>query len=210
MPQPNKKRGRRMEGRKRKHEDGEEEDSEIVESSKRRKSTEADHEQEMMPTDGHDDALDGAYPPMEKAFFGMLDDEEQEYFKRADDMLEANTFAEAEERSLFLANVYREADGKELKLAQSQSCSRLMERLIQLSSPDQLKTLFQKFSGKYVAKHDFCYSLCSYLTFSQLHTSNHASLRLSLLRGPLHSCRTRRDRRVGGTGIKASRRCSSK
>jgi nucleolar protein 9 len=81
-------------------------------------------------------------------FFGTLDEQEQEYFKRADDMLETNSFGDHEERSLFIANVYREADGKELKIAQSQSCSRLMERLIQLSSPAQLKTLFQRFSGK--------------------------------------------------------------
>ena len=38
--------------------------------------------------------------------------------------------------------------GKELKLANSQSCSRLMERLILLSTPNQLKDLFQKFSGQ--------------------------------------------------------------
>ena len=78
----------------------------------------------------------------------MLDEEEQEYFKRADDMLESNAFATLEERDLFLANLYREADGKELKIASSQSCSRLMERLIQVSPSAQLKKLFQKFSGK--------------------------------------------------------------
>ena len=78
----------------------------------------------------------------------MLDEEEQEYFKKADEMLELNSFAGPDERDLFLANVYREADGKELKLANSQSCSRLMERLIRLSSPQQLKKLFQKFNGK--------------------------------------------------------------
>ena len=75
----------------------------------------------------------------------MLDEEEQEYFRRAGDMLETNAFGDPEERNLFLASVYREADGKELKIAQSQSCSRLMERLIQLSTSEQLKTLFQKF-----------------------------------------------------------------
>ena len=84
----------------------------------------------------------------DRPFFGMLDDEEQEYFRKADEMLELNSFADPEERDLFLANVYREAEGKELKLANSQSCSRLMERLIQLSSPHQLKKLFQKFNGK--------------------------------------------------------------
>ncbi len=80
----------------------------------------------------------------------MLDDEEQEYFKRADSMLELNQFANQEERELFLANVYKEANGKELKIANSQSCSRLLERLIVMSKPVQMKALFQRFSGQYV------------------------------------------------------------
>jgi nucleolar protein 9 len=143
MPQANKKRGRRS-GQKRKHGDG----SGRVEGSKRRKSYAAEDEQDFIQLDTNDQSMDAAYPQMEKPFFGMLDEEEQEYFKRADDMLESNTFTDLDERSLFLSNLYREADGKELKIAQSQSCSRLMERLIQLSTPDQLKKLFQKFRGK--------------------------------------------------------------
>ena len=55
---------------------------------------------------------------------------------------------------MFLANVWKEADGKELKIANSQT-SRLLERLILLSSPDQLKGLFQKFSGKCVLNRSF-------------------------------------------------------
>lgn len=86
--------------------------------------------------------------PPDIQFYGMLDDDEQEYFKRADSMLELNQFANPEERDLFLASVYKEARGKELKIANSQSCSRLLERLICISTPSQLKTLFQKFTGQ--------------------------------------------------------------
>jgi len=145
MPQEHKKRGRRM---KRKHDDVEEPIAEA--STKRRKSVEDGvDEHTYIPVDGHDGSLDdGSHAPVDRPFFGMLDDEEQEYFKRADDMLEMNDFADAEERNLFLSNVYREADGKELKIVQSQSCSRLTERLIKMSTPAQLKALFQKFSGK--------------------------------------------------------------
>ena len=146
MPQANKKRGRRGEGKKRKLEDGDDE-PQLAESSKRRKSIDTRGDEAFAHMDVHDEALDDAYP-MEKPFFGTLDDEQQEYFKRADDMLESNAFGDHEERSLFLSNVYREADGKELKIAMSQSCSRLMERLIQLSTTAQLKSLFQNLSGK--------------------------------------------------------------
>ena len=148
MPQPNKKRGRRMTGQKRKHEDGDDSPDVNESSSKRRKSIDADGQHEEMPHDFQKQSLNLAYPSAEMPFFGMLDEEEQEYFKRADDILETNAFADEEERTLFLSNVYREADGKEIKMALSQSCSRLMERLIQLSTRVQLKTLFWKFRGK--------------------------------------------------------------
>lgn len=148
MPQANKKRGRRS-GQKRKLDDGDDV-AEPIEGSKRRKSSQAvpNGEENFIPLETNDTSMEQANPPPEKPFFGLLDDEEQEYFKRADDMLESNAFATLEDRTLFLSNLYREVDGKELKIASSQSCSRLMERLIQLSTPAQLKKLFQKFSGK--------------------------------------------------------------
>ncbi|KAK5146227.1 hypothetical protein LTR04_001097 [Oleoguttula sp. CCFEE 6159] len=95
----------------------------------------------------------------------MLDEEEQGYFKRADEMLELNQFDNPEERSLFLASVFREAEGKELKIANSQSCSRLMERLVLLATPVQLKTLFQKFSGHFLhlIQHRFASHCCEAL-----------------------------------------------
>jgi len=156
MPKELKKRGRREE--------------------KKRKREEYEHEQEVSikqyrPDDGDSQIkldieeygqppeYDGAVNPKENPFYGLLDEEEQAYFKRADTLLELNQFADTEERSLFLANVYREANGKELKIANSQSCSRLMERLMRMSTPDQLKNLFQKFSGQSVYCPTFMWAL---------------------------------------------------
>jgi len=155
MPREQKKRGRRAEEKKRKLDDDSTSaaiDGHDSSSPKRQKISEH-HEQppsDESDYDSNDDEAFGHTHPAaaEKPFFGMLDEEEQEYFRKADEMLELNSFADPQERDLFLANVYREAEGKELKLANSQSCSRLMERLIQLSSPQQLKKLFQKFNGK--------------------------------------------------------------
>ena len=150
MPNENKKRGRREE-KKRKREDGELED----EISKRQKSKEVEGEIDFVPFANGDGALEAEDReciqddrPGEMPFYGLLDDDEQEYFKSADSMLELNQFPSPEEREIFLANVYKEASGKELKLANSQSCSRLLERLIMLSTPEQLKVLFQKLSGQ--------------------------------------------------------------
>ncbi len=148
MPKEHRKRGRREE-KKRKRE----EEQDQVAPSKRQKSEDAEEEVEIIMDGGDEPGLQDGYPeyaprPGDLPFYGLLDEEEQEYFKRADSMLELNQFADPEERNLFLANVYKEASGKELKIANSQSCSRLMERLILLSTPNQLKNLFQKFSGQ--------------------------------------------------------------
>ncbi|KAL8907482.1 MAG: hypothetical protein Q9207_001386 [Kuettlingeria erythrocarpa] len=143
MPKEHRKRGRREEQkRKRKHDE-----DDLV--SKRHKPGEQDEveisgesEQRYEDAEYFQSTVPGEVP-----FYGLLDEEEQEYFKRADSLLELNQFGDAEERDLFLANVYQEAEGKELKIANSQSCSRLMERLILLSKAEQLKALFQKFRG---------------------------------------------------------------
>lgn len=147
MPKEHRKRGRREE-KKRKRE---EEDDDVA--SKRQKSEDAEADVEITVNGVEEAGPQEGYPEYaprhgDLPFYGLLDEDEQEYFKRADSMLELNQFAQPEERSLFLANVYKEASGKELKIANSQSCSRLMERLILLSTPDQLKNLFQKFSGQ--------------------------------------------------------------
>ncbi|KAJ6785966.1 hypothetical protein PWT90_09144 [Aphanocladium album] len=103
--------------------------------------------------------------PGEKEFFGMLADEEQEYFRRADEMLELNQFPTTEDRDIFLESVYEEAKGKELKVASSQSCSRLMERLIQLANTSQKKRLFQAFAGHFLSlvQHRFASHCCEAL-----------------------------------------------
>lgn len=101
----------------------------------------------------------------EREFFGMLAEEEQEYFRRADELLELNDFPTTEERDMFLQNVYTEAKGKELKLASSQSCSRLMERLILLSNTRQKKQLFGAFAGHFISMitHRFASHCCEKL-----------------------------------------------
>jgi nucleolar protein 9 len=140
MPQVYKIRGRRAE-KKRKRE----EDEEASELERPRPNDATDVENVV---DGHRFQEDATARPPDIPFYGMLDENDQEYFKRADSMLELNQFANAEERAIFLASVYKEAKGKELRIANSQSCSRLLERLICISTPTQLKALFRAFSGQ--------------------------------------------------------------
>ncbi|KAK4497356.1 hypothetical protein PRZ48_011807 [Zasmidium cellare] len=160
MPKPNKQRGRRM---KRKYED-DPDDPAVESSSKRRKSIDAENEPEFLPLEVQAEDMSAAYPT-EKAFYGMLDETEQEYFRLADEKLESNEFDSPEERAKFIENVYREADGKELKIAHSQSSSRFLERLIRTSSAAQLKSLFQKFNGNFInlISHRFASHVCEAL-----------------------------------------------
>ncbi|KAK5716611.1 Glutamate decarboxylase 2 [Elasticomyces elasticus] len=167
MPQDNKKRGRRM---KRKH--GEDEDPAVEDNGKRHKSAEdqGDADHLPLPTQDEayhlqDDSMDAAYPSNDRPFFGMLDEAEQEYFTKANERLVKDDFEDAAERDRELQGILREAEGKELKIAQSQSCSRLMERLIQLATPSQLRTFFQAFSGNFVhlISHRFASHCCEAL-----------------------------------------------
>jgi nucleolar protein 9 len=98
-------------------------------------------------------------------FYGLLDADEAEYFSRANEMLESNQFHDAEERGLFVESVYQEANGKELKIACSQGCSRLMEKLISMSDVRQIRRIFSKFIGHFLhlVQHRFASHCCETL-----------------------------------------------
>lgn len=80
-------------------------------------------------------------------FFGVLDTQELEYFKETESTLSIDPFETIEEKHNFITNVIEESKGKELKLATSQICSKLMERLILESNDLQLKSIFKAFNG---------------------------------------------------------------
>ena len=170
MPRESKHRGRREEKKlKRKAEAIENvgrkrlKAKELVEQ---RKTTETnalseDFRNEIV-ADGEEDVKE------ERPFYGMLEDQEQEYFRHLDNLLEQNDFhtpEQKEQREILLANAYREADGKELKIACSQSCSRLMERLILLGDIERKKKIFGKFSGNFahLVQHRFASHCCETL-----------------------------------------------
>lgn len=166
MPKENKhSRGKRGEKAKRKRDDAEDGD----EITKRHKP---DQMEDVQFTETGSTQAESIDPPvavetesLERPFYGLLEDDEQEYFRRADELLEVNDFESEEQRQLFLTSLFREAEGKELKIANSQSCSRLMERLILLSSPIQKKRLFEKFSGNFLhlIQHRFASHCCETL-----------------------------------------------
>ncbi|KAI0205941.1 pumilio-family RNA binding repeat domain-containing protein [Astrocystis sublimbata] len=180
MPKPRSKRQAIREERKKKRQQNEREPDESLRTAKRRRPNEGEGEDEGGAGDEapqFDNIVDDGYeqpdasgaaalpPPPEREFFGMLSDPEQEYFRSVDEQLDIDNFPSQEERQLFLASVFAEAQGKELKLACSQSCSRLMERLILMSNTRQKKKLFQQFAGHFLdlVQHRFASHCCETL-----------------------------------------------
>lgn len=167
MPNENKRRGRRLEkaSKRQKHEQGE--------------TTVEDHYQaeqlHQFPHDGDlqvegeagDDfiSLGTKANPDETPFYGLLDQQEQEYYSNVNVKLEANDFESADDKSLFLEAVYRESQGKELKIASSQACSRYLERVIRVSTVEQVRALFGKFVGHFLqlVQHRFASHCCEAL-----------------------------------------------
>lgn len=179
MPREKQKRGRRAEQKAQKEESKREYDDTLeAPSAKRMKpSNDADTVAESSFTTGADyisldvgedqqeveEAGDGGNG--DTPFYGLLDSDEQEYFSRANEMLEANQFHDAEERNLFVESVYQEANGKELKIACSQGCSRLLEKLISMSDVKQIRRIFGKFRGHFLhlVQHRFASHCCETL-----------------------------------------------
>ncbi|KAK8140173.1 pumilio-family RNA binding repeat domain-containing protein [Apiospora sp. TS-2023a] len=114
---------------------------------------------------GVEPAFEQGHEQPEKEFFGMLTDEEQEYFRSVDEVLDVDEFPSQEDRDIYLSNVFIEAQGKELKLACSQSCSRLLERLILMSNTRQKKKLFEQFATHFLnlLQHRFASHCCETL-----------------------------------------------
>lgn len=161
MPRAQKKRGRRAE----KHQDTQGPDNK---ASKRRK---IDDDFEVQGDLGDDFVsfttndrdpyeVDGA-----KKFYGLLTEEEQEYYASVNNNITSDDFESEEDRNAFILAVHRESTGKEIKVASSQSCSRYLEKVIQLSRPNELRHLFDAFLQDldYLVQHRFGSHCCESL-----------------------------------------------
>ncbi|KAK6505246.1 Nucleolar protein 9 [Arthrobotrys musiformis] len=169
MPKELKKRGRRE--AKRQKLDHDTNGHEVASSSSASKPVQGLALATQAFVSGESDATGNDQLPFESSiapgatFFGLLDEQEQEYFRKADDTLEANLFKSEEERDMFLQNVLKETENKELKMACSQGCSRLLEKLLFLANPDRVKVVFQKFHGHFghLMEHRFASHCCEAL-----------------------------------------------
>ncbi|KAJ5155618.1 Nucleolar protein 9 [Penicillium capsulatum] len=179
MPREKQKRGRRAEQKAKKDESTRENDDALEAPAAKRMKPDVDETHDDSNEQAEDFiALDpeGQFQDEENAdgghvdsgdmpFYGLLDADEQEYFSRANEMLESSQFQDAEERNLLVESIYQEANGKELKIACSQGCSRLMEKLISFSDVRQIRRMFSKFLGHFLhlVQHRFASHCCETL-----------------------------------------------
>lgn len=169
MPRENRKRGRREEAKLEKRKRDETQQG----PSKRFKSDDEPRDEIRIDGDAGDDFIGidvdpssgNQAPEDEDQFHGLLDPQEQEYYANINSKIVANDFESDEDRDFFIEAVYRETEGKELKVASSQSCSRYLEKIIMLSTAEQLRNLFSKFLGNltYLVRHRFSSHCCETL-----------------------------------------------
>lgn len=165
MPRENQQRGRRGDQKRKR------EDEQTDHALKRRKSEDGGSAPEDVDVtvegDVGDDFISLGIPPdvTEAPFLGLLTQEDQDYYSNVNNKLVLDDFESGEERSDFIEAVYRESNGKELKVASSQSSSRYLEKVIMLSQPRQLKGLFGKFMGSFthLVQHRFSSHCCEAL-----------------------------------------------
>jgi nucleolar protein 9 len=101
----------------------------------------------------------------ETEYFGLLTEEEHEHFREAYSLLKSNFQDTDEYPEEALQDLLDKAKGKELKLACSQSLSRLMEILILKSTTRQKKEIFEAFSTHFpsLVQHRFASHCCEML-----------------------------------------------
>lgn len=156
MPKELKKRGRRAEKQSKQQQDADEPEN------KRRKT---EHNGEDFAVNGNagDDYIGFGTNQQDdtdeqgNTFYGLLTEEEQEYYANVNNKISADDFEDVSDRASFIEAVHRETTGKEIKIASSQSCSRYLEKIIRLSTPNQLRSLFLAFLQDidYLVQHRF-------------------------------------------------------
>ncbi|KAJ3208037.1 Nucleolar protein 9 [Entophlyctis luteolus] len=78
---------------------------------------------------------------------GFVDPDVQVYFLSIEKMMNEQDFPTEEDRLLFVENVYKEVGSNHIKLAADSECSRVLEKLIRLSSDFQIRRLMKGSMG---------------------------------------------------------------
>ncbi|KAI9008988.1 armadillo-type protein [Phycomyces nitens] len=101
-------------------------------------------------------------PHFQAGHYGEVEEQLLGYFKNVESSLDDPQFETAEDQRLFVDNVYSEVEGNELRLATNYSCSLILEKLLKISDPFQLRVFMDKLRGRTVElfAHRFASHVC--------------------------------------------------
>eukprot|EP00126_Sphaerothecum_destruens_P007820 Sdes_comp20005_c0_seq1m12655 len=87
---------------------------------------------------------------MEKKKYSKLPIPTIQYFERVEAMLDSHEFENEEDKLMFIGNVFMEVEGQELLLAFDQDASRILEKLLRVSSNFHIRVFLDKMTGQYM------------------------------------------------------------
>ncbi|KAJ2521056.1 Nucleolar protein 9, partial [Coemansia sp. RSA 2049] len=90
-------------------------------------------------TNGQDEEPQQTAERISPASYGLVNPDLQKYLKGCEGMLDNQAFESAEDREIFVNNVYSEIKGCELQLTTDHECSRILEKLFPISSNYQIR-----------------------------------------------------------------------
>ncbi|KAL1916702.1 uncharacterized protein VTP21DRAFT_5406 [Calcarisporiella thermophila] len=96
----------------------------------------------------------------------MLEEEAIKYFTELESRMTAVDFEDAEEKEIFFSNVFEEvARYDEAEVAKEHRCSVVLEKLLRLSDPFQLRVFFDRLNGRFmeVFTHTYASHVCQTL-----------------------------------------------
>ena len=91
-----------------------------------------------------------------------LDVETRSYFESIEKVLDEQSF---DDLSVLLANTYKEIDGKEVLITKDYSTSRILEKILQVSTDFQIRVFMERLSGQFLdlCQHQFSSHVCQTL-----------------------------------------------
>lgn len=89
------------------------------------------------------------YNSFEVESYEVLAPDTRSYFQNIENLLADNDQVESEELEILLENVYGELDGKEIMACTDFECSRIVEKLLRISSDFQIRVFCDRLNGKY-------------------------------------------------------------
>ncbi|KAJ3175941.1 Nucleolar protein 9 [Geranomyces variabilis] len=105
---------------------------------------------------------DHGYHSSPQPYFPPMAPDEHHYFITMEKELDEKEFEDAEEKTLFVAAMFRELDGKEASVAADPDCSRVLEKMLRASNDFRLRVFADRLNGQWAQlfRHQFASHVC--------------------------------------------------